>query len=155
MTRYENVITGVFSRLLSTLVKLNKRTSKRSKSDRKSATSSGGSNSFHPTMMGVLAFFALLKIMVTYISFNEGNHRFLLPSLCAQSFVSNKINVAPKQWMLALYQSTRHGERKKELGRSNAHEERRKQRRESKRATGRWYLPSSSWRPNRRRDSTS
>lgn len=80
--------------------------SKRSKSDRKSATSGGGSrNSFHPTIMGVLAFFALLKIMVTYISFNEGSYRFL-PSLCAQSFVSNEINAAPKQWMLAFYQWT-------------------------------------------------
>lgn len=34
-----------------------------------------------------LAFFALLKIMVTYISFNEGSQWFLLPSLCARSFV--------------------------------------------------------------------
>lgn len=57
-------------------------------------------------MMGVLAFFALLKIMVTYISFNEENYRFLLPSLYARSFVSNEINAAPKQWILAFYQST-------------------------------------------------
>jgi len=61
MTRYENVITGAFSRLLSILVKLNKRTSKRSKSDRKSATSSGGSNSFHPTMMGGSCLFCVIK----------------------------------------------------------------------------------------------
>lgn len=36
----------------------------------------------------VLTFFALLKIMVTYISSNEGTRCFLLPTLCARSFVS-------------------------------------------------------------------
>lgn len=75
---------------------------------------------------GFLLFFALLKIMVTYISFNEGNYRFLLPSLCAQSFVSNEIKAAPKQWMLAFYQSTQRRERKKVPECSNAREGRTK-----------------------------
>jgi hypothetical protein len=45
----------------------------------------------------------LLKIMMTYISFNEGNQRFLPVSLCSRSFVSNEVNAASKQWILAFY----------------------------------------------------
>lgn len=102
---------------------------------------------------GVRAFFTLLKIMVTYISFNEGNYQFLLPSLCARSFVFNEINATAKQWMLAFCQST-WGKKKGTRMQQRVKRER-KQRRGSEWATGMWYSPSSSWKPNRRRDSMS
>lgn len=76
--------------------------------------------------MRVLALFALLKIMVTYISFNEGNHQFFVtalmhPVIC---FQRNKRCAETMDAHLLPVDATRRGEGKKEPGHSKAREER-------------------------------
>ena len=66
-----------------------------------------------------LPFFALLKIMVTYISFNEGTRCFLLPTLCARSFVSAGVSSPSNNGRSPFASAGRReikGGRKRELG---------------------------------------